>query len=368
MDPIDIRFFKMAVGGDRIRQETPTDITARCPICGDSRISKNKARLHLYEKNGVTLVNCFNECSVQNLTMDKFLRNFYPSLHSSYKDEKGSNSLLTLKSLVQSQREQSNFLGLGDFDMDSYQGDPNSTNSEVVGTAPTAPTAPTSEDNEDSELVLLGIGTSPPLLFDLTSNFKKDDNKVAQYCKSRGIDYNKEWNWFIGKNICIDGKNFPIKDYVIIPLYCGNTMYGFYSRSLYEHKFFMYMPSNNVGFKVWNLYNIDITKPVYVFEGIFDALSAYQCGITNVIACLGATPPKDLLQGVDLVFCLDNDRTGYLNSIKYLKQGYKALIYPDSIKYKDTNDMLKAGIDIKDLILNNTGSGILAQVKIQRKL
>src|SRR5574344_2932009 len=88
MDPIDIRFFKMAVGSDRIRQETPTDITARCPICGDSRISKSKARLHLYEKNGVTLVNCFNECSVQNLTMDKFLRNFYPSLHSSYKDER----------------------------------------------------------------------------------------------------------------------------------------------------------------------------------------------------------------------------------------------------------------------------------------
>ena len=27
-----------------------------------------------------------------------------------------------------------------------------------------------------------------------------------------------------------------------------------------------------------------------------------------------------------------------------------------------------AGIDIKDLILNNIGSGILAQVKIQRKL
>ena len=366
MDPIDIRFFKMAVGSDRIRQETPTDITARCPICGDSRISKSKARLHLYEKNGVTLVNCFNECSVQNLTMDKFLRNFYPSLHSSYKDEKGSNSLLTLKSLVQCQGEQSNlFGGLGDFDMDLYQGDQGDSNSEVVGTVPT------NEDNEDNEVVRLGIGTigtNPPRLFDLTPNFKKDDNKVTQYCKSRGIDYNKEWNWFIGKNICIDGKNFPIKDYVIIPLYCGNTMYGFYSRSLYEHKFFTYIPSNNVGFKVWNLYNIDIEKPVYVFEGIFDALSAYQCGITNVIACLGATPPLDLLKGMDLVFCLDNDRTGYLNSIKYLKQGYKALIYPDSIKHKDTNDMLKDGIDIKDLILNNIGSGILAQVKIQRKL
>ena len=89
MDSLDIRFFKMAVGGDRIKQETPTDITARCPICGDSKYSKSKARLHLYEKNGVTLVNCFNECSVNNITMERFLKDFYPALLPSYRDDKG---------------------------------------------------------------------------------------------------------------------------------------------------------------------------------------------------------------------------------------------------------------------------------------
>lgn len=355
MDSLDIRFFKMAVGGDRIRQETPTDITARCPVCGDSKHSRSKARLHLYEKNGVTLVNCFNECSVNNITMERFLRDFYPALLPSYRDEKGSNTLASLKNFMKTDISKTMSEGLGDFNFDDFY---NKESEE------------TKEDKEDKELELelLGVGKNPPILFDLTDNFIKNDSKISEYCKSRGITYNPEWKWLIGKDIVIDGKNFKINDYIIIPLYYGSKMYGFYSRSMKEHRFQTYIPDKNTGFKVWNLHNIDTTKPVYVFEGIFDALSAYQCGITNVIACLGATPPLDLLKGMDLVFCLDNDRTGYLNSIKYLKQGYKALIYPDSIKYKDTNDMLKSGIDIKDLILNNIGSGILAQVKIQRKL
>ena len=89
----------------------------------------------------------------------------------------------------------------------------------------------------------------------------------------------------ICQNVIKDFSNacrFPINDYLVIPLYCNNKMYGFYSRSMNEHKFYTYIPDKNTGFKVWNLYNIDTTKPVYVFEGIFDALSAYQCGLTNV--------------------------------------------------------------------------------------
>lgn len=344
MDSLDIRFFKMAVGGDRIKQETPTDITARCPICGDSRYSKSKARLHLYEKNGVTLVNCFNECSVNNITMERFLRDFYPALLSAYKDEKGINTLNNLKNFMKTDVSKTMSETIGDFDFDDFY------------------------NKESEELELLGVGRNPPILFDLTDNFIKNDSKISEYCKSRGITYNPEWKWLIGKDIVIDGKNFKINDYIVIPLYCGSKMYGFYSRSMNEHRFQTYIPDKNSGFKIWNLYNIDIEKPIYVFEGIFDALSAYQSGLTNVVACLGATPPMDLIKNADLVFCLDNDRTGYLNSIKYLKQGYKALVYPDGTNCKDLNEMLKNNTNIRDFILDNIGSGILSQIKIQRKM
>ena len=52
LDPVDIRYFKLAVGSN-VKYETPGDICVRCPICGDSKYSKNKARLHLYTKGVV---------------------------------------------------------------------------------------------------------------------------------------------------------------------------------------------------------------------------------------------------------------------------------------------------------------------------
>ena len=74
MNFTDINYFKMAVGTDRIKHETLNDISVRCPICGDSKYSKNKARLHLYERNGITLVNCFNDCAVHNMSRFRFLK------------------------------------------------------------------------------------------------------------------------------------------------------------------------------------------------------------------------------------------------------------------------------------------------------
>ena len=42
----------------------------------------------------------------------------------------------------------------------------------------------------------------------------------------------------------------------------------------------------------------------------------------------------------DAVFCLDNDRTGIVNSLKYLKNGYKVVDWQNTCK--DCNEMLNA--------------------------
>ena len=127
------------------------------------------------------------------------------------------------------------------------------------------------------------------------------------------------------------------------------------------------MPEKNTGFKLWNLYNVNVNETVYVFEGIFDALSAYHAGIKNVIACCGATPPENIIKSFnDVVFCLDNDRTGIINSIKYLKNGYKVVDWQNN--FKDCNEMLKKGVDIKQEIEYNVVRNILGVVKLQSKL
>lgn len=325
MNPIDRRYFKMAVGESRIRSETPKDITARCPICGDSKISKNKARLHLYEKNGVTLVNCFNECPCVNKTVYNFLKEFYPGLLEGYKRETFGSRLETLKEL--------NFNGLvGDWETPKIDG-----------------------------------SSKPPVLFGINA-FKKSE-RVYDYIESRGLEWFPELGEiFEGVPITIDQKFFNIKDFIIIPLYCGDEWYAFYSRSLNEHRFQTYIPEKNEGWKLWNYFNIIKDEPLYIFEGIFDALSAYTHGLTNVVACLGATPPKERLNGLNCVFCLDNDRTGKLNSIKYLKQGYKAVCYPSSIHQKDANEMLQHGENVKEILINNVVEGILGEVKIKSTL
>lgn len=322
MNPIDVRYFKLAVGESRIKHETPTDITVRCPICGDSKKSRNKARMHLYMRNGKALVNCFNECSCTNKTVYKFLKDYYPNLLENYKQETFGNRIKEIKEL--------DFSGGVGFEL-----------------------IDTPEEK-------------PKTLFDLSQYFEKSE-KVYDYIESRGLEWSPVLGEvYLGKKITLNGKFYNIDDFIVIPLYCGDKWYGFYSRSMKEHRFQTFIIDE--GFKLWNFYNIDKSKTVYVFEGIFDALSVYNSGITNVVACLGATPPLSLLEGLDVVFCFDNDRTGYLNSIKYLKKGFKVLSYPENIKEKDMNDILKTGVDIKDLILNNQVSGILGEIKIKKFL
>lgn len=327
LDPVSIRYFKLAVGS-KVKYETPGDICVRCPICGDSKYSKNKARLHLYSKGNLTLVNCFNECSCRNKTVYSFLRDYYPNLLDSYKQEVFKSNLSKIS-------------------LEQY---------DLVGDL----------DLSDNVKTVSNDFIKPPVLFDL--NFFEKSPRTLEYLESRGLEWSPTFgDVYIGKNIKIDSKSFPIDNFIVIPFYYEDKCYGFYSRSIVEHRFYTYMPEKNDEFKLWNYYNIDRTKPVYVFEGIFDAVSVYQSGITNVVACCGATPPEKLLNGLDCVMCFDNDGTGKRNSLKYAKKGFKVLVYPNDLQFKDFNEMLLNNVCISD-IMTNVYSGIQAQIKICSQL
>lgn len=329
LNPIDVKYFKLAVSESNIKHISDTDIQCRCPICGDSQKSRNKARLHLYLRNGESRVNCFNECKVHNRTVYGFLKDFYPGLLEGYRQETFGERMQELK------LDSMNLIG--DF---------------------TLPDAIKPLDNTDK----------PKVLFDL-SKYLDNSERAYEYVESRGLSWDPSLgDIYVAKdNITIDGKFYPIKDFIVIPFYCNDKMFGFYSRSLTEHKFFTYMPKGNTDWKMWNYFNVDMSKPIYVFEGIFDALAAYNSGITNVIACCGATPPMDRLKDFNVIMCFDNDRTGKHNSISFLKKGFKCLRYNDII-CKDMNDILKSGIDVKNLILNNVVEGITGIIKIQNTL
>lgn len=335
LNTIDIRYFKQAVGLDNIGKETSIDITARCPVCGDSRSNKRMKRLHLYIKNNVTNVNCFNgECASHNKTVYGFLLDFFPALLSQYKRERFTD---TLEKLARGETD------------------------DVFASIKKVLVVPVIQEQKKEVLVQ-----------DLSSFFMgiNDVPECIQYLSNRGINYNesKYGKWYFGfQDLTIGGILYKTTNAVVIPLYYEGIMYGFYSRNIYEKTFYTYNNSVNIGYKLWNWFNVDKNKQVYIFEGIFDAISS---GLDNVIALMGAKLPNDRLKELKQpVFVLDNDKSGFINSLQYCKS---APVYIQPTKYieKDMNNlMLKyPELNLAELITSNLYSGIGAEVRIKSQL
>jgi len=318
IDYIDKKYFLLAVAGNPRKDISSNDIAVKCPICGDSKIHRNEKRLHLYEKNGKTKVHCFNgDCSVGNTNVYGFLKSFYPELFNAYKREKFNQNLSRSEDVFEKFKAQQKKV----------------------------------------------------LTQDLSNYFQPLTFDAIEYINKRGYTYNSNdfGTWYSGKNpLKIGERIYYLQDCLIIPLYYNNEMYGFYSRSIKDKKFYTYMNESNIGYKIWNWFNINKSEPCYIFEGIFDAISAWMCGLKNVIACMGASIPQERIDELKHpIFCLDNDRTGLNNMLKYSKK-YSVIAWNN--EYKDCNEMLQHKIDVKQEIENNVYTGILAEVKIRAKL
>lgn len=327
---IDVKFFKMAVSTSYIKRETDVDIAARCPVCSSDERWKHSSRLHLYTKNNITNVNCFSgDCAIKNKTMYSFLKEFHPNLLGQYKRENFGN---TMEKLAR-----------GESDVFSqFKKEPKEDQTQIVH-------------------------------HDLTGFFKDISQAPAalQYLDNRGCTYDEtkfgKW-YFSEQNLKIGDKFYATINSIVIPLYHNNTMYGFYSRNIHTKDFATYNPDQNVGFKIWNWFNVDKDKPVYIYEGIFDAIAG---GLSNSIALMGAKIPEERLKELKYpVFVLDNDKAGITNSIEYTKRNCQIYIQPDSYIEKDMNE-LKLGnpdLNLPEFIKSNLYQGISAEVRLKCKL
>ena len=328
--PIDKKYFKLAVGLENLGTENDLDIVARCPVCGDSRINKNSKRLHLYTKNSITNVNCFNgDCAVHNKSVYSFLRDFFPSLFGQYKRE---NFGATIERLAN-----------GDDVFTRFK-----------------------KEEEPKEKSVL--------THDLTPYFKdiSEVPEALEYLRvKRSYNYKESdyGKWFFGyQDLKIGETLYKITNAIVIPLYFENEMYGFYSRSIRDKVFYTYMHDANIGYKVWNWFSIDKNKPVYIYEGIFDAIAG---GLPNSIALMGAKLPEERLQELKYpVFVLDNDKTGLLNSLVYARKGCRVYIQPEKYIEKDMNELLMnhENVNVPLMIQENLYTGISAEVRIKAKM
>jgi hypothetical protein len=339
LEQIDVKYFKLAVGLDSIGKVTDVDISARCPICSSDDRWKRSRRLHLYTKNGITNINCFSgDCSARNKTMYSFLRDLFPSLLTQYKKDNFSN---TMESLAKG----------GDGDVFS------SFKTEKLEDKP----KPEILVDKPKEVVTQDLS---PFMTNIS-----EVPRALEYLENRGIKYDKSLygKWCFGyQDLMIGDIMYKITDSIVIPLYYEGEMYGFYSRSIVGKDFSTYMQDCNFGFKVWNWFNVDKSKPVYIFEAIYDAISS---GLPNCIALLGANIPSERLKELkEPVFVLDNDKSGFINSLEHCKK-HKVYVQPILYPEKDMNAlMLNHDINIPNLVKSNLFTGIMAKIKIESKL
>lgn len=394
LDRIDVKYFKMQVGQENIRSESPVDIQARCPICGDSKYG-NKARLHLYSRNNSTFVNCFNGgCQAENRIMYSFLRDFYPELFDQYKRETLHNRIDNLKT------DFSNSFGQLKEESIFVRQAPGQISNQYSNQG-------IKSDKNESKIVnsFQGLNLKDPIKESIKEPIKEVVNKPLvspqprekiqtialdrvftpligspqeEYVKSRGVVYNPEEFgefYYSQDNLTLDDETLYIRDSVIIPTYINNEIYGFYSRSLSRKSFHTFIWKNN-GYKIWNYFNQVPGKVTYVFEGIFDQITSSMQTEGNIIASMGAKISDDRINDIkeicDIVFVLDSDKTGLINSLEYQKRGFSVFVPPREYLNKDINNIvldnnLKPS-EITSLIKENIFKGIQAQIKIKQLL
>jgi len=208
------------------------------------------------------------------------------------------------------------------------------------------------------------LSEKPQYVFKLNPNTFIPCSKVPlaiEYCKKRNIP-----RAVIEKLFYCKRTDLAYSDMIIFPLWFDEEkVYGFQGRSIKGKRFHTFMPNDN--YKVYNLFGVDKSKDVFVFESIIDSLS-----VPNSIGMLGSDlskPVKLLLK--NRIFVFDNDRTGEEKTLKYISQGEKCFIWPPQLKSKDFGELVEKNIPqnlLTKIIEMRTFSGLKGEVEIKIKL
>jgi transcription elongation factor Elf1 len=186
-----------------------------------------------------------------------------------------------------------------------------------------------------------------------------DYPEAVEFCKKRCIFEHIDRLYY---NI---HPNRPESGMIIFPFETKSGLaYGWQGRHTSEKRFHTF--SKNEGFKVFGLFQCDITKPVIVCESIIDSLN-----INNAIACVGAELSKYVIENFlikeNLIFSLDRDSRGMATAEKYCAEGYRVFVWPPGINIKDFNDLAREGWSadrLTEFIKTNSYKGLELKTKL----
>ena len=317
MDIIDSKYIGLVSSRlQKFKRVKPNLFNFRCPICGDSKKHKNKARGYLYQVKTNTNFKCHN-CGASS-SFNNFLKQIDSTLHKQYTMEKFKEG----------------FAGGRNFVVDEPKLEFKKPVFKKKLDLPKATEVPIAKEYLEKRKL-------DPSKFYFAYKFKEWTNTQKQTFDTIGRDESR----------------------IIIPMYDEDKiLIGFQGRSLGPNSVkYITVMINEDAPKIYGLDKVDNEKPIYIIEGPFDATL-----VQNGVAMCGSDLDIRSFGWSDCIYVYDNEPRNreIVNRIdKTINGGYKVVIWPTSIVEKDINDMVLGGHKIMSVLESNTYSGLQAKVK-----
>ena len=317
MDIIDSKYIGLVSSRLQKFKRVKADLfNFRCPICGDSKKHKNKARGYLYQVKTNTNFKCHN-CGA-SLSFNNFLKQIDTSLHKQYVMEKFKEG----------------FAGGRNFVVEEPKFEFKKPVFKKKLDLPRADEVPIAKEYLEKRKL-------DPSKFYFAYKFKEWANTQKQTFDTIGRDESR----------------------IIIPMYNEDKiLIGFQGRSLGPNSVkYITVMINEDAPKIYGLDKVDNEKPIFIIEGPFDATL-----VQNAVAMCGSDLDIRSFGWSDYIYVYDNEPRNreIVNRIaKTIDRGDKVVIWPSSVEEKDINDMVLGGQNIMSVLESNTYSGLQAKVK-----
>jgi transcription elongation factor Elf1 len=315
----------------KIKSTNPYKINFRCPLCGDSQVSKTKARGWLLEDPRSQSFRYYCHNCHSGKTFRGFLKEVDPSTYNDY------------------------------------------VASKYLDKVSSANTSTETPDNE-FKTVEPKFNKSDPLKKIKKISQLKADHPVKQYIDKRQIPTNQHYRLFYAPkfmtwvNELIPNKFANInKDEprLVIPFIDSKgKLFGFAGRGFNPNglRYISIMLEERP--KIFGLDKVDFTKKYFVVEGAIDSFF-----LSNAVAMAGADGNTDGLEHLEnATFVFDNEpRNAEVHKMmeKIIRKKLSICIWPSWIEQKDINEMHLAGIkDIEKIIKEHTFTGLEASLKL----
>jgi transcription elongation factor Elf1 len=317
----------------KVKDDQSFTVNFRCPVCGDSKKNRTKARGYVFEGKGGLLYKCHN-CSYSG-SLGKLIKEIDPVLYDQY-------SLDRYKEGVDA-------------------GPTHRAHSNTTFTF----TPPKFKKRSLLDELLDRLDTLP------------EDNPAIQYCCKREIP-RAQWSklYYINDISKIEQLSSKYKDRIIgteprliIPFYDVNGMLaGVTCRALGDERLrYVTIRIQDEVPLIFNLNDVKTDKDIIVVEGPIDSMF-----LDNSVAVAGSDLKKInyYFDKNKLVLVFDNqprNKEIVKLMINCARQNYRMAVWPLSVTEKDINEMILNGYttdDVYMLINKNTFQGLELEVAI----